>query len=77
MSLDSAKAFIEKMKSDAAFKERVLGVEDVAERLSLISSEGFDCTEEEIKQVSGELSEEELYYAEDGPPLGRGGTSAG
>ncbi len=43
MSLDQAKALIEKMKSDVAFSERVLAIEDVAERLNLIKSEGFDC----------------------------------
>ena len=60
MSLDSAKAFIEKMKSDEAFRNRVLSIEDVAGRLALISSEGFDCTEAEIKQVSQELSDDQL-----------------
>ena len=60
MSLDSAKAFIEKMKSDAAFNERVLAIEDVAGRLLLIKSEGFDCTEEQIKQLAGELCEYQL-----------------
>ncbi len=29
MSLDHARAFIEKMKSDVAFKERVLAFEDI------------------------------------------------
>ena len=36
MSLDQAKAFIAKMKSDVAFKERVLAIEDVAERFNFI-----------------------------------------
>lgn len=49
MSLEQAKAFIEKMKSEEAFKERILAVEDVEERMEMIKAEGFDCTKEEIR----------------------------
>ncbi len=63
MSLDQARAFVEKMKSDVAFKERVLAIEDVDARLSCIQSEGFDCSESEIKEVAGELNDEELDLA--------------
>ena len=66
MSLDQARAFIEKMKSDVAFKERVLAIEDVAERFNVINSEGFDCSEEEIKEVAGELSDDDLDAAAGG-----------
>ena len=66
MSLDHARAFIEKMKTDAAFSERVKAIGDVAERFNLIKNEGFDCSEEEIKEVAGELSEEELDAAAGG-----------
>ena len=60
MSLDSAKALIERMKSDKAFAKRVLAVEDVAGRFALFQSEGFLCTDEEIKAVSEELTESQL-----------------
>lgn len=60
VSLDQAKAFIAKMKSDVAFKERVLAIEDLAERFKLIKSEGFECSEAEIREVAGELSDQEL-----------------
>jgi predicted ribosomally synthesized peptide with nif11-like leader len=53
MSLDQAKAFIEKMKSDVAFRERVLAIDDVAERFQLINSEGYECSEAEINEVIG------------------------
>ncbi len=66
MSLDQAKLFIEKMKSDEIFSKRVLAIEDVAGRLVYIESEGIDCTEAEIKEVSGELSDEELEAASGG-----------
>jgi predicted ribosomally synthesized peptide with nif11-like leader len=63
MSLDQARLFIEKMKSDEAFAKRVMGIEDVAGRLACIQSEGFDCSEAEIMEVSGELSDKDLDAA--------------
>ncbi len=66
MSLDQARTFIEKMKSDETFRNRVMAIEDVAERFNIIKSEGFDCSEEEIKEVAGELSTEELDEAAGG-----------
>lgn len=66
MSLDQARLFIERMKSDEAFAKRVLAIEDVAGRLACIQGEGFDCSEAEIKEVAGELSDEELDGASGG-----------
>jgi predicted ribosomally synthesized peptide with nif11-like leader len=66
MSVEQARLFIERMKSDEAFAKRVLAIEDVAARLACIQSEGFDCSEAEIKGVSGELSDEELDRAAGG-----------
>ena len=54
------------MKLDEVFKERVMAIEDVAERLNFIKSDGFDCSEEEIKEVAGELNDEELDAAAGG-----------
>ncbi len=66
MSLDQARLFIERMKSDEAFSKRVLAIEDVDTRMACIQGEGFDCSEAEIKGVSGELSDEELDHAAGG-----------
>ena len=66
MSLDQARLFIEKMKSDEAFAKRVMAIEDVAGRLACIQSEGFACNEAEIKEVSGELTDAELDSAAGG-----------
>jgi predicted ribosomally synthesized peptide with nif11-like leader len=66
MSVEHARLFIEKMKSDEAFAKRVMAIEDVAERLACIQSEGFACNEAEIKEVSSELSDEELDGAAGG-----------
>ena len=59
MSEDQAKAFVEKMKSDEAFRAKVMAEEDVEARMALIGAEGFDCSAEEIGALQ-ELGEAEL-----------------
>ena len=59
MSEDQAKAFVEKMKSDEAFRAKVMAEEDVEARMALIGAEGFDCSAEEIGAPQ-ELGEAEL-----------------
>ena len=51
MSVEQAKAFIERMKSDEAFREKVLAIEDAAGRLACIRGEGFECSLEEINEM--------------------------
>lgn len=48
MSVEQAKAFIEKMKTDEAFREQIMAIENPVERLSAINLAGFDCNAEEI-----------------------------
>ena len=43
MENKQVKALIERMRSDAAFRKRVLAVEDLDARMELIEQEGFDC----------------------------------
>ncbi len=79
MSVDHAKAFVEKMKSDEAFRERVMAEEDVEARMALIVAEGFDCSAQEIGALR-ELGEAQLdgvagggwCYAEVGMVCGGG-----
>ena len=52
MSTEQAQAFVERMKSDDAFRARVLAEEDVAARMEIIGAEGFDCSAAEIEAVS-------------------------
>jgi predicted ribosomally synthesized peptide with nif11-like leader len=66
MSVEQARLFIERMKSDEAFAKRVMAIEDVAGRLACIQSEGFACNEAEIKEVLGELTDAELDSAAGG-----------
>ena len=66
MSLDQARLFIERMKSDEAFRNRIIAIEDVDARLVAASEAGFEFTKEELKDVHGELSDDELDQAAGG-----------
>jgi predicted ribosomally synthesized peptide with nif11-like leader len=57
MSLEQAKLFMEKMKTDEAFRAKIMSVQGVSERLQMANSEGYDFTEEEIKTVLAELGD--------------------
>ena len=60
MSKAAAQAFVDKMKTDEEFKKKIMAMEDVDQRMKLINSEGFDCTADEINELSRELSSEEI-----------------
>ncbi|MDD2372177.1 MAG: Nif11-like leader peptide family natural product precursor [Syntrophomonadaceae bacterium] len=60
MSIESAKAFVEKIKSDEEFAKKVQGCKDKEERIAFAKQAGFDFTAEEIKEVSSKLSDDEL-----------------
>ena len=62
MSQEQAQAFIEKMKIDAGFSERIMAQDDPQARLQMIRDEGFDCSAEEIGALQ-ELGEAELSGA--------------
>lgn len=49
MSQESVRAFIEKMKTDEAFREKVMAVDDVDGRIALARACGFDFTVEELR----------------------------
>ncbi|MFC1680062.1 Nif11-like leader peptide family natural product precursor [Elusimicrobiota bacterium] len=66
MSIESAKAFIEKMKTDPALSQRIAACKDTAARVALAKAEGFDFTPEEINTVSMELSPEDLEHVSGG-----------
>ena len=71
MSQEQAQAFIEKMKIDAGFSERIMALDDPQARLQMIHDEGFDCSAEEIEAVSDELGKTDLdAVAGGGEPWG-------
>jgi predicted ribosomally synthesized peptide with nif11-like leader len=55
MSIESAKLFIHRMKTDGEFAEKVTECKDSETRTAFIKSEGFDFTTEEIKEARGAL----------------------
>lgn len=60
MSIESAKAYIERLKTDEEFRDRLKSAEDREARLALVKAEGFDFNVEDLSVVTGEMSEEEL-----------------
>ncbi|ABB23741.1 Nif11-like leader peptide family natural product precursor [Pelodictyon luteolum] len=51
MSVEQAKAFIERMKTDEAFREMIMAIEMPEDRLKAIGAAGFECTGEEINEA--------------------------
>jgi len=51
MSVEHAKMFVERMKSDGAFGERIIAAKNVGERLSLAKNEGIECSVADVEQL--------------------------
>lgn len=60
MSEQAARAFIERMKADGAFREKVLAVDDPDERLALIRAEGYPVTQMEVDAGAGALEDSDI-----------------
>jgi predicted ribosomally synthesized peptide with nif11-like leader len=60
MSIESAKAFFERVKNDEDFRNSVGENTTTEERVEFVKKAGFDFTKEEIEKHTSELSEEEL-----------------
>jgi predicted ribosomally synthesized peptide with nif11-like leader len=60
MSIESAKAFLEKIKSDEEFRNSVGEIGTAEERMEYVKGAGFDFTMEEIATVKDELSDEDV-----------------
>lgn len=60
MSIQSAKAFLEKMKTDQAFSKKVAESKNEEDRMKFVKEAGFDFTSAEINSLRGELSEDDL-----------------
>ncbi len=54
MSKESAKNFVQRVKEDEEFSQRCANCSDVDETLNLAKQEGYEFTEEEIKQAKEE-----------------------
>lgn len=60
MSMESAKAFIERMKTDEDFVKEVAKCKEKEERNEFVASQGFQFTDKELKTQASELTDEEL-----------------
>ncbi len=60
MSLESAKSFMERVKNDAAFKQRLADAADSDARAKIVEDEGYHFTREEVMQLPEELTDEQL-----------------
>ena len=60
MSIESAKAFIERMKTDSEFASKVTACVDAQARMALVRAAGFDFTAQEIGGLRQELTDEDL-----------------
>ena len=61
MSIESAKAFLERIKNDEDWRNKLQAAENKEERLAMAKAEGFDFTEEEFQDVRSQLSDEEMH----------------
>jgi len=55
MSIESAKAFVERMKTDGEFRRRVAETESPEVRARILKYEGFDFTDEELDSLRKEV----------------------
>lgn len=61
-TIESARAYIERIKTDSEFRDRVKTAEDKAARIALVNAEGFDFDLEDIAAATAELPEDELGH---------------
>jgi predicted ribosomally synthesized peptide with nif11-like leader len=61
MSLESAKKFIQKVKTDEAFAKKLREVTTPEQRQKMVTDAGFTFTQKELDEArKGELADEEL-----------------
>ncbi|MCP4138700.1 MAG: Nif11-like leader peptide family natural product precursor, partial [Chloroflexi bacterium] len=60
MSVESAKSFLERMKTDEDFRKECSDKSSPEDRMIFLKESGFDFSKEDIEKVKSEMSEEEL-----------------
>lgn len=60
MSIESAKAFMERMNTDKEFAAKIVACKTLEECSQFLSSNGFSFTGDELKVVQDTLSSDEL-----------------
>ncbi len=70
MSIESAKAFLEKMKNDEDFRKECGEKSSPEDRMKFVKENGFEFTKEEFEQVKTQLSDDELSAVAGGSEQG-------
>ena len=60
MSIESARLYIERLKNDQEFAQKVTACIDAEERMRFAREAGFDFTASELKMAGQELSDNDL-----------------
>jgi predicted ribosomally synthesized peptide with nif11-like leader len=60
VSIESAKAFLERVENDEDFRKELEGKTSVEERIKFAKTQGFDFTKDEIRELTDSLSDEQL-----------------
>ena len=63
MAEQALKDFLERMKTDEAFRDQVYAREDEGERVAFVNAKGYDVTAEDIAAEAGRLADERLTQA--------------
>jgi len=58
MTIDSAKAYMQRMREDPEFRRRVNKCEDTASNWAFLKEMGFEFTSQEFKEAQKEVYEE-------------------
>ncbi|MEQ8222050.1 MAG: Nif11-like leader peptide family natural product precursor [Candidatus Eremiobacterota bacterium] len=66
MSLEEAKAYIERMKTDEKFRKKVTECKDAETRSDYVKNAGYEFTVEHLQEVLIEIPEEELTIVSGG-----------
>ena len=69
MSTEAAQTLFERMKTDEAFRERVLAEPGPEARLVLIRAEGYDCSADDLASFGAALADADLEHVAAGNDL--------
>ena len=60
MSVDNAKAFLERLKTDEKFRQKAGSAKDKKDRIKFVNEARFAFSREDLKKASHEMGEDEL-----------------
>jgi predicted ribosomally synthesized peptide with nif11-like leader len=66
MSIESAKACMERIKADEDFAKKVMECKDAEARMAFVRAAGYDFTTEEVSPLVGEIQDDELEFVAGG-----------